>query len=98
MLDIVGTILTATVLATLLAAVGCTIPARLARSLALAAAGGAWVGGAIAVSASGAVAVPAVLGILFAFPLVAAAIVALAFPAVRSAMLAIPVPLVIGLN
>ncbi len=98
MLEIAGTILTATALAALLAAVVCTIPVRLTSRLALAAAGGAWVGVAIAVAASGALAVPVVLGVLFASPLVAAAAFALAFPAVRSAMLAIPVPLIIGLN
>lgn len=98
MLDIVATILTATALAALLAAVVCTIPVGLTSKLALAAAGGAWVGIAIAVAASGALAVPAVLGVVFASPLVAAAAFALAFPAVRSAMFAIPVPLIIGLN
>jgi hypothetical protein len=98
MLDIIGTIAAATVLATFLAAVVCTIPVELAWRLAIAAVGGAWVGGAIAVAASRALAAPGVLGILFAAPLVAAAGLALAFPAVRSAMLALPVPLVIGLN
>jgi hypothetical protein len=73
MLDIVATILTATALAALLAAVVCTIPVGLTSKLALAAAGGAWVGIAIAVAASGALAVPAVLGVVFASPLVAAA-------------------------
>jgi hypothetical protein len=98
MLDIIGKILASMTLAVLLAAVVCTIPVRLTWRLALAAAGGAWVGVAIAVAASGGLAAPGVLGVLFAAPLVAAAGLAFGFPAVRSAMLAIPVPLIIGLN
>lgn len=98
MLDVIETIVTATALAVLLAAVVLTLPIGLARRLAVAAAGGAWVGVAIEVAASGHLAAPGVLGALFALPLAAAAGLALAFPAVRSAMLAIPVPLVIALN
>jgi hypothetical protein len=98
MLDIIGTIAGATALATFLAVVVCTIPVGLPWRLAIAAIGGAWVGVAIAVAASGALAAPALLGVLFASPLVAGAGLALAFPAVRSALLAMPLPLVIGLN
>lgn len=58
MLDIIGTILAPMTLAVLLAAVVCTIPVRLTWRLALAAAGGAWVGVAIAVAASGGLAAP----------------------------------------
>jgi hypothetical protein len=98
MIDIIGTVAAATTLAVLLAAVVCTIPIGLSWRLAIAAIGGAWVGVAIAVAASGALSAPALLGVLFASPLIAAAGLTLAFPAVRAALLAIPLPLVIGVN
>lgn len=98
MIDFIGTILIATTIAVVFAAIISTIPARMSWRLAVAGVVGAWVGLAIAIAAAGMLAGPATLGVLFSFPLMATAGLALAFPAVRSAMLAIPIQLVIGLN
>jgi hypothetical protein len=98
MIDFIGTILIATTIAVVFAAVVGTIPAPMGWRLTIAGIVGAWVGVAIAVVAAGMLANPITLGVLFGFPLVAAAGLALAFPAVRSALLAIPVQLIIGLN
>jgi hypothetical protein len=98
MLDYVGTTLIAITIAVLLAAVVSTIPVRLSGRLTVAGILGAWAGLAVASAAAGAFAGPAAIGVLFGFPLLATASLAIAFPAVRSAMLAIPVQLIIGLN
>jgi hypothetical protein len=98
MIDSIGTILIATTMAVVFAAVIGTIPVSLSWRLTVAGVAGVWVGLAIATVEAGKLANPAVLGALFGFPLLVAAGLALAFPAVRSALLAIPVQLLIGLN
>src|SRR5579864_2619120 len=98
MIDAISMILIAMTMAVAFAAVISMIPASLGWRLAVAGLVGAWVGVAIATVAAGMLANPATLGVLFGFPLVAAAGLALAFPKVRAALLAIPVQLLIGLN
>jgi len=98
MLDYIGTIFVAISMAVAFAAVITTIPVRLGWRLTVAAAGGAWVGLAIAIAEAGKLADVAILGALFAFPLVATTVLALVSPAVRSALLAIPVQLIIGVH
>jgi hypothetical protein len=98
MIDFIGTILIATTIGVVFTAVIGSIPVQLRGRLAIAGAVGAWVGLAIASVAAGLLTSPATLGVLFGFPLVATACLAVAFPAVRIALLAIPVQLLIGLN
>jgi hypothetical protein len=96
MLNAIGIISTGSALAVLIVAVTSSVTVHIERRTALAAIGGAWIGLAVAVTASGPLALRTVLA-LFSLPLIAGALAA-ALPAARSAMLAIPVPLIIGLN
>lgn len=102
MLDFIGTIgiTTATVvtITALLSALPVPPRARLGVALLL----GAWIGVAVALGANGSLAyndgpIP-LLGVLFAAPLAAAALLVVLVPAARAALLALPLPLLIGLN
>lgn len=102
MLDFYGTIaLTTATIVTFNALLNALPVSRLHR-LELAIAISAFIGLSIALSSSGAYAndhrVFPLIGVMFAAPLVAAALAALTSPAARSAMLALPTSLLIGLN
>ena len=79
------------------------VPLALRQRMIAGAVVGAWIGLATALAASGALAftpdhpVPLV-GVLFATPLLTAAVLWLASPDFRAALMAIPMPLLIGLN
>jgi hypothetical protein len=103
MLDFIGIIgiATATVV-TITAVLGALpIPPRARLSVALLL--GAWIGVAVALGANGSLAVDGsgpipLLGVLFAAPLAAAALLVVLVPAARAALLALPLPLLLGLN
>jgi hypothetical protein len=102
MLDLIGTIgitvATVVTITAVLSALSVEPPARLRVAAVL----GAWIGIAVALGANGSLAdngatIPLV-GILFAAPLAAAALLAAFVPAARARLLALPLPLLIGLN
>src|SRR5262245_11329790 len=103
MLDFIGTIgITAAAVVTIttvLSALRVDARTRIGVAVLL----GAWIGVAVALGANGSLAfngaspVPLV-GVLFAAPLTAAALLAVLVPAARAALLALPLPLLIGLN
>jgi hypothetical protein len=102
MLDLIGTIALAAVIALNITGFASALPVSGAARLTLSAIAGAWTGLVAALAAAGQFAdtsapVP-VIGIFFALPLVAAAAAAVASPAVRAALLAVPLPTLIGLN
>jgi len=103
MLDLIGAIVGMAAVGINLVAFTQALPGTLARRLGLAAIGGAWVGLASGLGASGMLAfspdnpVPLV-GVLFAVPLLVVGALALSSQRVRAALLAVPMPLLIGLN
>ncbi|HTO78322.1 MAG TPA: hypothetical protein VMJ31_00950 [Methylocystis sp.] len=103
MLDMVGSVIGMTGIAINIVAMASVLPLTLPQRLTLAAGSGAWVGLATGLAASGALTyspeqpVPLV-GVLFATPLLAAAIFWVVARDFREALLAIPTPLLIGLN
>ncbi len=102
MLDVIGTIVLAAVIALNISAVSSALPARSATRLAVAAAAGMWTALAAEVAAAGYFADTAapfpVIGVFVVFPLVAVGIAALLSPAARAALLAIPMQTLVGLN
>jgi hypothetical protein len=98
MLDASGTVLVATAIAVVLAGVVTTIPFELRGRLGLAAGAGAWVGVAAAVAGAGKLGNPATTLIMFTFPLVTVAGLALLSLTARTTLRALPMPLLIGLN
>ena len=103
MLDFIGTIGIATATVVTLTAVLSALRIEPRARLGIAVLLGAWIGVAIALGANGSLAfngaspIPLV-GVLFAAPLAAAALLAVLVPAARAALLALPLPLLIGLN
>lgn len=82
----------------LFAALFATLRTRLSLRVILGAAIGGWIGLVVTLAGAGIVSgKPLALPIMFAVPLLAAAIGA-SFPAFRSAVMAIPAPLIVGLN
>jgi hypothetical protein len=103
MLDFIGTIgITAATIVTLIAVLS-ALPVQPRARLGVAVLLGAWIGVAVALGANGSLAfngaspIPLV-GVLFAVPLTAAALLALFVPAARAALLALPLPMLVGLN
>jgi hypothetical protein len=102
-LDIASSITTMAVIAVDLVAFTLASSSLLTQRLTLVAIGGGWVGLAVFLGASGRLVfspgspVP-LIGILFALPLFAAAMLALTAPKVRAALLRIPTELLIGVN
>lgn len=102
-LDLVSSVVTIAAIAINLVALAQALSRSLTRQLAMAAIGGGWVGLAMILGASGRLAyapnspVPLV-GILFATPLLALAVLALVGEKVRATLLGIPLQLLIGLN
>jgi hypothetical protein len=101
-LDLVLSIVTMAVIAVDLVAVTESLSRSLARRLAIAAAGGSWVGVAVFLAATGQLAFsrfPApLIGVLLAVPLLTAGVLALSSGKVRATLLGLPLPLLIGLN
>lgn len=98
MIDFLRSLILGGTAGALFAALIAALPIRLNSRLALGAGIGIWISIAIETAASGAVArLPLVLPVLFALPLIAAAIAAM-HPASRSAMMAIPLQLIVALN
>src|SRR5262245_7870193 len=98
MLDMIGTVFVGAAMAVILAGIVSTIPLLFWSRLTLAGALGAWVGLAGGVAGAGAVSSPVAVLALFATPLLATVMLVFAFPAVRRALIAIPLPLLVGLN
>jgi hypothetical protein len=103
MLDFIGTIAITTALVVAINAVVSTVNANRAVRLSLAASVGIWIGLAVALASIGEFADAArrtvpLIGVMFATPLILAALLSLLFPAVRATLLALPMPLLIGLN
>jgi hypothetical protein len=101
MLDLIGSVFVAAALAVVLVVAATVLARQLSSRIAIAAAGGIWIGAAAATAASGALgASRGLLALLFFFglPLVVAAGVFLFVPAVRATLLAIPTPLLAGVN
>src|SRR5690348_8015105 len=102
MLDLIGAIFLAAIIALNITAISAAMPVSTAVRLAVPVIAGAWTGLAAAVAAAGyfantAAPFPAI-GVFVALPLVAAAGVAMLVPAARAAFLAIPIPVLIALN
>lgn len=101
MLDFVATIVITAVMVLNINAVVSSMPVTRTPRLLLAAAVGLWIGLVAASTVIGWMAVARpfpVIGLFFAFPLVATALLAALSPAVRAALLGLPMPLLIGLN
>ena len=103
-LDLAGSIVTMAVIAVDLVAVTQALSGSFARRLVIAAVGGGWVGLAVFLGASGRLAfspnLPApLIGVMFAVPLLTAAVLALTkSEKVRASLLGIPPQLLVGLN
>jgi len=103
MLNLVGSIVGMIAVAVNLVAFTHAVSGTLARRLALAGIGGAWVGLASGLGAAGELAFSPehplpLIGVLFAVPLLVVGVLALGWQSVRTALLAVPMPLLIGLN
>jgi hypothetical protein len=102
MLDAVGTVLSTMVMFVILVSVAGTLTPRRHQSVVLGLIAGLWVGVATAATAAGLFGKGTIgaiiLLILFASPLIAAALVASFSRGARAAMLAFPMPVLIGLN
>ena len=102
MLDLIGTVILAAVIALNISAVSNAMPVAATARLVRPAVAGAWTGLAAAVAAAGVFADASppfpLIGVFVAFPLVAVVSAALLFPAVRPALLGIPLPTLVGLN
>ena len=103
MLDFIGTIGITTATVVTITAVLIALPVQPRVRIGVAVLLGAWIGVAAALAANGSLAfngenpVPLV-GVLFAAPLAAAALLVLFVPGARAALLALPLPMLIGLN
>jgi hypothetical protein len=98
MLDILSTLSVGATAGMVFAAILNSLPVRLGVRVALGAGTGAWIALVIGITVSGALrTLPLVLPILFALPLIAAALAA-TFVASRSALMAIPATTIIALN
>jgi hypothetical protein len=98
MLDILSTLSVGATAGMVFAAVLNSLPVRLGTRVGLGAAVGAWIALVVGITVSGTLgAVPFVLPILFALPLVAAGLAATTV-ASRSALMAIPATMIIALN
>jgi hypothetical protein len=103
MLDFLGTIAITAAMVVVINAVVSTLNVGRPVRLVLATLVGVWIGLVVALASIGELAdagrrpVP-MIGILFAAPLVLAALGAIAWPTFRNALLALPMPLLIGLN
>lgn len=98
MLDAFETILIGAALGTLLATVTATAQSSVVGRITLGALAGSWVALAAVVTAAGYFDAPGVLPLMFAFPLVAAALLTLFAPGFRTALAAIPATYIIGVN
>jgi hypothetical protein len=98
MIDTIGTILIASTIVTLLVGIITSLPIGTNGRLTLAALMGAWLGGAIELTVSGAITHLAVLLAAFALPLVLVAVITATSAKARSAIAAIPAPTIVGLN
>src|ERR1700737_793084 len=102
MLDLIGTVVLAAVIALNITAFSNALPVSTSVRLAIAAAAGAWTGLAAAVAASGQFANAGVpfplVGAFVLFPILAVSGAAVLFPAVRASLLAVPMPTLVGLN
>jgi hypothetical protein len=103
MLDFIGTVILVAMTIVTLNAFVSALPVERRQRLLLAVIVGTWTGLAVALSASGELddagrrAFP-LIGVMFGFPLIAAALLAALSPAARKVMLGAPLPLLIGLN
>ncbi len=102
-LDLIGAIVTMAVIAVDLVALTQALSGTFTRRLAIAGVGGAWVGLAIFLGASGRLAFspefPApLIGVLLAVPLLTAGVLVLASEKLRAILLGVPLELLIGLN
>jgi hypothetical protein len=102
-LDLIGAIVGMSAIAINLVVFVTALAGKLTQRITLAALGGAWVGLATALGAQGRLAFAAeqpvpLIGILFALPLIAVALLALRSQRARGTLLAIPQSLLIGLN
>jgi hypothetical protein len=102
MLDLIGAIILAAVIALNITAISTVIPISGAARLAIPIIAGAWTGLAASLAAAGYFANTGqpfpLIGVFVALPLVAAAGAAVLVPAARAVLLAIPMPALIGLN
>jgi len=101
MLDFVGTILIATVAVVNINAVVSALQVDPTRRFAAALAAGLWIGLAAASASAGLFGVSRpfpYIGLFVAFPMVAAAALAVVSPVWRNALVGLPMPLLIGLN
>jgi hypothetical protein len=102
MLDLIGGTLGMMAIMINVVAIAGALPLSTVQRLGLGALAGAWVGLATALAASGALASPAqtvpIVGVLFAAPLVATAVLWVGSARFRAALTAIPMSLLIGLN
>lgn len=101
MLDFFATVLLTAIMVVNVNAVVSAMPVTRAQRLSLALAVGLWIGFVAASASIGllTIARPApVIGLYFALPLVATALLAAFSPTARAAMLGLPMPLLIGLN
>jgi hypothetical protein len=102
MLDLIGGTLGMMAIMINVVAIAGALPLSTVQRLVLGALAGAWVGLATALAASGALASPAqtvpIVGVLFAAPLVATAVLWVGSARFRAALTAIPMSLLIGLN
>jgi hypothetical protein len=102
MLDLIGTIVLAAVIALNITAFSNAIPGSTSARLAIAAGAGAWAGLAAAAAAAGQLANTGVpfplVGAFVLFPILAVSGAALHFSAVRTNLLAIPTQKLVGLN
>ena len=103
MLDFIGTIGITTATIVTIIAVLSALPVQPRARIGVAALLGAWIGVAVTLGANGSLAfngaspVPLV-GVMFAAPLAAAALLAALVPTARAALLALPLPMLVGLN
>ena len=103
MLDFIGTVAIVATLVFCLSVIGAELSLRIGPRVVLTAVVGIWVGLAAAIGAAGEFAdagrrpVP-LIGVAFATPLIAAAVIAALSREARRVMLALPMPLMIGMN
>jgi hypothetical protein len=102
MLDLIGMIVLAAVIALSINALSNALPVSATMRLAIPTIAGTWTGLAAAAAAAGTFTDTSLpfpwIGAFVAFPLAAVAGAAVLFPAVRSALLGIPLPTLVGLN
>jgi hypothetical protein len=98
MVDLLETLAIGATAAIMLTAAGAALPVRLGYRLLLGAVAGAWIALVATLAANGVLAFPIAMPVLFATPLLSAAVLCAASPRVRAALLAIPVTLIVRLN